>query len=488
METPAKQQMQYNEMDIERQGNKIILPTRMSYIEAIKWLERKMEEDERKIAVNHLFKAFPLDGAAALQRAIARKYGWAQMKPTPGFFGDNPPQMVGVKTGVNTELHVPWGRFAVPDIDGWLGSLIGRGEKNLPMYRLFGEVKQKDRYKVQELAALVAEELQLRSVYRGKAIRFAFPQNEDDPEQFDPEICPDFLDVTKVHESELIFSEDIAQLVDTALFNPVLYTEALRRDGVPLKRGILLEGPYGVGKTLLAYVTAKKAQEQKWTFLYTEVHRLAQAIEFALLYQPCVIFAEDLDQVLEGPARDQRVNDILNTIDGVQVKGQEVMVVLTTNHVEKINKAMLRPGRLDTVISIAPPDAEAAEKLVRLYGRGLIPAGENLGRVGALLNGRIPAVIREVVERAKLAAIGRSKGAPVKDLSSQDLVISAEGMVRHLGLLTPDAVDSRSDIEKAAGVLVAGLKEITQPDIDEESLEALMNEAHRTIEDQRKAG
>jgi len=216
-----------------------------------------------------------------------------------------------------------------------------------------------------------------------------------------------------------------------------------------------------VGKTLLAYVVAQKATAQGWTYLYANVRQLAQAIEFALLYEPCVIFAEDVDQIVGTQDRDQGVNEVLNTIDGVNVKGREVMVILTTNHVDKINQAMLRWGRLDTVISIPPPDAEAATKLVELYSRGQLAWGTDLSEVGTDLAGQIPAMIREVVERAKLGAIVRGQGQP-GPITAHDLRVAARGMKRHLSLLTPKLQDKRSDSEKAAQIVADALTTVSE--------------------------
>ncbi len=131
------------------------------------------------------------------------------------------------------------------------------------------------------------------------------------------------------------------------------------------------------------------------------------------------------------------MDDILNQIDGVDSKSQELIVILTTNYVENIDKAMLRPGRLDAVISVLPPDAKAAQKLVRLYARGLVAEQENLDEVGVELNGQIPAVIREVVEKSKLAALRHLEFDSDLALTSSDLLVAAKGMKRHLELMAP---------------------------------------------------
>ncbi len=137
---------------------------------------------------------------------------------------------------------------------------------------------------------------------------------------------------------------------------------------------------------------------------------------------------------MSGADRTVKIDDILNTIDGVQSKNTEIMVALTTNHVEQINKAMLRPGRLDAVIDVTPPDAPAARKLMRLYGRTRLDAADTLERAGLVLAGQIPAVIREAVERAKLYAIGRAGGGQFV-ITDQDIADAAAGMQQHLDLL-----------------------------------------------------
>lgn len=187
---------------------------------------------------------------------------------------------------------------------------------------------------------------------------------------------------------------------------------------------------YGTGKTMTANVTSKVCVDNGWTYiLLDDIRALKEALLFAQRYQPAVVFAEDVDRVAEH--RDQRGNDLLNTIDGVLTKNSQVITVLTTNHVEKLDRAMLRPGRLDAVITVRPPEAEAVERLVRLYGRGLVVADEDLTAVGEALAGNIPATIREVVERSKLAMVGAGRDS----VTAEDLLLAGKGMERHLSLL-----------------------------------------------------
>ena len=110
--------------------------------------------------------------------------------------------------------------------------------------------------------------------------------------------------------------------------------------------------------------------------------------------------------------------------------------MLTTNHLDNINQAMLRPGRLDAIINVEAPDADAAERLVRHYGGMAIAADENLTEVGVALAGQIPAVIEETVKRAKLFQLAQSDvGSAVTGIGSEALRTSAVSMSTQVELL-----------------------------------------------------
>lgn len=421
------------EVSVVKEGTKLILPEKWTPEQAIDALKRKIEEENTAVAIHEEINAFPLDGAYALMKVLQAKFGWAQAVPTPGFFGPNPPVMANLEIGVNENTQVIWGGFVVPGVEGQLQTGATRGRDGSFKFVISGKVKQRYKQEVQDLAQEVRVYVRKHSVYKGKAIKLH--TDEDGEIMFDNP--PSFLDVTRVNEEELTFSAETAEQVSTNLFTPIEKTAQCRKYGVPLKRGVLLEGPYGTGKTLTAYVTAKKAEANGWTFIYLDrVTALKSAIQFANGYGPAVIFAEDIDRVVSG-GRTVKVDDVLNQIDGVDSKGQELIVILTSNFVDNIDKAMMRPGRLDAVISVTAPDAKAAEKLVRLYSRGLVPPEADLTEAGKELQGQIPAVIREVVERSKLAAISRLGTDEDLQLIAQDLVVAAKGMKRHLELMQP---------------------------------------------------
>lgn len=428
-------------LSVERAGDKIILPDGMSWDEGIEWLKRKKDEAEREVAISAPISGYhPLDVAAAFHKALANLYGWTALIPTPGFFGSNPPAFMTIPTGPNGEsIQVPWGRLKVPNIAGHLQTNVGAGLDGRPTFILSGTTKQKDMVQVDRIVKEIREVLLHSSIFRSKALRVEF-----DPDN--PMRPPDFMDLTGINREGLVFSKWIEELVDTTLWTPIRETEAARRAHIPLKRGFLLEGPYGNGKTLCARVTALEAVQNGWTFIYIEkIQDLKQALEFARMYQPAVVFAEDVDRVDDG-SRSDPFNEILNTIDGVEYKKSEIFTILTTNHVERLHKSMLRPGRLDVVVEVRPPDAEAATRLLRLYAGELLDPQTDLTEAGKLFAGKSPAILNEVVQRAKLANLRRGE-SPL--LSGDDFLVSIRSLQPQLVLLEGEAEKTIPPVEKA---------------------------------------
>ncbi len=429
---------------IERHGQQIVLPERPVPMElhvAVTTLQRKIEEEEQVVGVNESVDAFPFDGAVAFQKAMKEMFGWVSAVPTPGFFGPNPPQTIDVKIGPKETMSVVWGRFELPGVEGFV-QCGGYSTDEGPRFRISGEVKRKHHSIVVDLAKLTRRIAAEHSIYRGKAIELSVDNDGD----VDWDDGIDFTDLSGVREHELVFSQLTEQQIKTNLWTLIEQTDRCRRHQVPLKRGILMEGRYGTGKSLTSAVTACKAVANGWTFLsINRVAGLMGAICFARKFQPAVIFAEDVDRVISGEERNTKIDDILETIDGIASKGTEIMVVLTTNHVEKMNRAMLRPGRLDAVITITPPDQQAVKKLIRLYGRELLAADDALEASSAMLDGQIPAIIRECTERAKLYAIGRTTNGDDDNLqiTDQDVLAAAVGMKPHMELLEQKAEANR---------------------------------------------
>lgn len=422
----------YTHVNVDRhEKGTITLPKGMSYGDARVWLEKKEEEEQTEVAFQREFQCHPNDGVVALSVVLKEVFGWQELKAERTFFGRILPRMIQVETDYKQFVSVPWGRMALPGIKGWVQTYAnfpdrreeeyneGEDADFSPTFVLYGEVWKRDIPKLETIADLVEDYVRNNSIYQGKAITSR----------------REFIDISSVKEDDLIFGPSTLSQINTSVFTPIEQTIRVREAGIPLKRGVLLEGPYGTGKTFTAYVTAKKAVENNWTFILVHPKdSLSKALNFARQYQPCVVFMEDVDDGVGGEKRTGKINKVLNTIDGIVVKGTDIMTILTTNHVEKINKAMMRPGRLDAIVHVGVPEPEAIEALILKYGRGLIPEGEDISEAVGECSGMIPATIREVVERAKLYAISNSEKGEVI-IHGPDLAESGRQMQHHLELM-----------------------------------------------------
>lgn len=435
---------------IERKGTKITLPnepTPMSIDRAISALRRLKKDEEQEMDVREIIDAHVLEGAVACVQAMKEIYGWASPVPKMTFFGPRPPEMISVEVDVGKYIQVPFGEFKLPNVENNIG-LAEVTHNGMPCLIIYGTVRKREQHVLLELAQKTRELLEENSIYKGKPIVI----RTDNRGQLRMKAPPTFIDLSKVNPDELVMNRDVEQQVLTNINTPIVHTQAVRDARIPLKRGVLLSGRYGVGKTMTTQITAKLCKDHDWTFIMVErAAALQAALRFAKRYQPCVVFCEDIDRATEE--RDDAANDLLNVIDGIIGKQTEIMVVLTTNHVEKINPAMLRPGRLDAVIDVAPPDEESVQRLCRIYARGLLKKGETLDKIGEKLAGNIPASIREVVERAKLSMIKNHHD----EMTEEDLIIAADGMAMHMDLLKPKPVElnAHERLGKAMGDVVS---------------------------------
>lgn len=446
-------QTEIRELSIKRSGNAITVPEGVALESVIQALILKQQEEEEMVDVTFDYELTVPEGALALFRTLQELYGFVSMQKTPSFFGDTLPQLIKVSMSPTEEVSIPWGRFGLPGMEGWLSSgwTIRDG---IPYFQLGARVKGKYRAELDRINDAIRSRTD--SIYKGQAIALNYP----DPDEVEnvADFFPRFINIAGHTTSDLIFSDPIAELVQVSLFTPIVHSQVCRDNGIPLKRGILLEGPYGVGKTMTASVAATLAKQNGWTFIsLSSASDLAKAYVFAKHHQPSIIFVEDIDEALEGrDGRGEDVNEILNALDGVHSKSDEVITVFTTNDLGNVTQALLRPGRIDTLVPVREPDAKAVKRLIAKYAGSQLSVDElrNLDSVAEMLDGKNAAVVREVVERSKLSAVGRVAvtGGPLT-ITAHDLEVAARGIEAHARLLEPTTVDLSSDLEKAARVL-----------------------------------
>jgi hypothetical protein len=466
---PPKQTAKDVDIYRDPKVKQIQVPDGMPLREAAQWLLKKAEQEDKKVGIRQEFDCYPLDGVVAMRQAIAELYGFVTDVDIPGgfFFPDQPPIMVGVPVGRDKIKQVPWGRLKVPGVDGYLET--GLDANPFPKFIIQGETTKRCEPKLNEIVAKTKEILRRQSIYKGQAVRLDLSwmrglASAEIKKVFNPlQHAPQFtIPVESINPDDLVFSDAVQSDIELGLFTPIEHSDHCRRHGIPLKRGVLLAGDPGVGKTLAAYVTAKKCVDNDWTFVYlSHAQDLALGMRFAAQYAPCVLFVEDVDRIVAGEERTEEIDDVLNAMDGVDTKDKELIVVLTTNHLEKIPAVALRPGRCDTLVMVTRPDSKAAARLARLYGRGLIDDKADFEKIGSALDNHIPAEIREAIERAKLAAVSRlaksgtltGNGSIKGHVREQDIIAATQAMLHQHQLLEPKDKDKRTLGERMVEIL-----------------------------------
>ena len=410
------------EEDIVFQGTKLILPEKMTLHEAWRFLKEREMAEEQTYSFSRTFMYRPWDGAHATMQAFRRAFGVMGQKAIQTMFGENPPRLVTIDIGPGETIQVPWGAITVPHLPGVTFYTDSTTDPEFgKVFFMHGEGPRKYRHHVEGIFRLIEEELKTNSIYKGKA--------------FDGQKMPKFLDLNGVDPEQVVYSDDTTLHLEANVWSLMRFTKKLVDLGVPMKRAVLLEGPYGTGKTLAAFLTAQVAVANGWTSLMCRPGRddFFEVMATARMYQPAVVFFEDVDTVAD--AANDHVSQLLDIFDGIQAKGTQIICVLTTNHVEKIHKGMLRPGRLDALVHVGALDARGIQRLTEVS----IPAhlrSEDMdwALVAKSMDGFMPAFVREADNRTILYSVARNKGELVK-LETDDFVAAADGLRPQLELM-----------------------------------------------------
>lgn len=416
-----------NDDSLVFEGNKFVIPETMTVKDARRYLADWEEANEQTTFFTRDFKFRPWDGAAATNRALRKVFGMAGIgKSIQSFFGSNPPELRSVNIGPNGQtVQVPWGALTLSALPGTTLYLQSASDEQLgPIFRLGCETPKKYKAHIEGLFDVVEAELRENSIYRGKA--------------FDDKAMPDFIDTAAIDPSKVVYADDVMQQLDANLWAMLKHTDLMEEMGVPLKRAVLFEGPYGTGKTLAGKLTAKLAVENGWTFVYQRPGAgvdIRQVMNTARMYQPAVLYIEDVDTIAGGDETSKdKVSELLDVFDGIQAKGTKLIVVMTTNHVERIHKGMVRPGRLDSVIHVGALDRPGVEKLTRSVVPESTFGDVDFDQVYDSMEGFMPAFVREAVDRAVRYALARTGTKDIK-LDTADFVNAAHGLRPQLELM-----------------------------------------------------
>lgn len=430
----AGQPQQVPNMTVQRTGDKIILPEGADINDVIESLERRRDFEDQSTTIHVTIPVAPWDGAHALQLAINQELGlFNQMSSL-----DGNAHQIDIEVEFGKTVQIPWGKFELPGMDEAVVRTGTAMEDGRLVFQCHVSCLRKHEPRIRRLLDTVREIALTQSLHKGKAFSISFTDGSGNTIEMPK---PKFFALTP---DEPIFRKDLQSSIERNVFVPIKLAAERKAHGMSLKRGVLFAGEYGVGKTLLASYIARTAIAAGWTFIYVKNSaELPQALQWAMQYQPVVVFAEDVERVA-GLDRTEKVNTLLNQLDGVDGKASEILTVLTTNHSDRINAAMRRPGRIDLVVPVLPPDAETVERMVRAFAGASLDAGEDLTNVGTILEGQIPARVREAVNRAELEA-SRRTGKVTSLITAADLETVAMEVKQEGLLFTQETATSKDE-------------------------------------------
>ncbi|WP_259673250.1 ATP-binding protein [Rhizobium sp. NLR15a] len=267
--------------------------------------------------------------------------------------------------------------------------------------------------------------------YRNKAVSFEFNDFGGTHETMRVHKLP------AVSRNDVVLSKATMTQLDTHIFDFVKYRDELKRLGQSGRKGILLHGHPGTGKTH-HYIAANLPEHS--TILVTAEQMLNMEEYFALarVLQPCIMVFEDADLVarsredISSQKAETRLNRLLNEMDGLGTDA-DILILLTTNRLNSLEGALAsRSGRVDAALEIPHPDDDCRERLFKQYGHALNFQAGALAEAVVRSKGGSAAYVKEMVRRLVQRSVARGGSLVISREDVEVVFADAEAVLNLL--------------------------------------------------------
>lgn len=388
-----QQQNQY-EKTMREKFIKVMQEPSVKYADCLDYIESELKQSKKMARINYSIPCFMNDGVYQLNEAISQVFGAVVSKEDKSMSGDKNIQTVDIELADGTRVKAPFGSISLEGLGE--GSEVNINyDSSTHQLIVTGKCQFRFASLMDDIIEITKKNISTNSIYKGQALEITDINK------------PKILNLNNIDNQLMVLSDRIKydlRPITARLTNP----EECVRKGIPLKMGVLLEGSYGTGKSLLAFKLAKQAIENGWIFIYLkDPTLLAESLRMCKIIDKSgygvVIFTEDVDQVVRGN-RDAAMQDILNTLDGGDTKDMNVISLFTTNHIELIEPTFLRGKRIGSIISMGALDAKTAEEFIRKsFEIGCYTIQDDLTEVCQFIekSNIVPAFMAEIIEKVK---------------------------------------------------------------------------------------
>ena len=255
-----------------------------------------------------------------------------------------------------------------------------------------------------------------------------------------------FSDVAGEDEAK----ENLAEIVDY-LHNPQKYTSI----GASMPKGVLLVGPPGTGKTMLAKAVAGEANVPFFSMSGSEfvemfvgmgASKVRDLFSQAKEKAPCIVFIDEIDaigQKRDGRAggndeREQTLNQLLTEMDGFS-GNNGVIILAATNRPETLDPALTRPGRFDRRVPVELPDLKGREAILRVHAKKIrLAPGIDFEHIARMASGASGAQLANIVNEAALRAVRDNRSEATQADLEESIEVVIAGYQKKNAILTDE--------------------------------------------------